>query len=1089
MKRPMLRVARLVLAGAGFAVAAACTTQPNVVPSRDFARPTDIAFLCMATFDAPPGAGGASTVLSGQPMRACHPRGAPDVADGKHHTFAFIPNSSSGQLAVVDTDVWKLLDLDPGIASFNQAPLGVLPERIAASDDGCRLLTANHGSCDLTVVNPAALMAPTLGTQVADSASGLTDPPGSTVSQTIVPRTPAGNRLNLIAEEISFLPQDTSAAQLCTGASATALVTFPSCDLVALVDVPSGQIVDAAYARRAPGTTGAKGLSLERVVGEPVCPVVDCGDASGAQPDAGASPSFAGTVLRPGPLAILPENGKTFIGLANAPAVLTLQIVDGRLVLPAAGQGVIPLAEGAIGTNRLRLSIDPYQDKVKESGKAGKFVGQKDDRQYLYAIARDDTVRVIDVAAGYEPGTECETNPDPLAYDVKARVTASASACLPVNPAIRRPPKSNGPGLRFPSVPVDVTFAEVGDDDAREASVGGTHAWVLTASGAVYLVNIDPQFRQYDKWVDDSGNIVPHNEGQDDFPPFVNTLRNRNALSYSLTLDTSSGPARVEILPPETNLGPLLEPVWTQGTQDNALSQGAAFQQTAVFFPDPTSTNAQTWSVVWQGSLMGTRFSGRFIAGKEAGNLEDKGADFCRSSVQQHDLLNLAGCTDNSQCGVSHVCLRGTVGTQAAGGWPINGLCVDSKLKASDCGSLLSTLRRYEVTTARPTLLELSPHKDELFRPDLSPCGATADPGATDGAVAAGDGGGAAAEVGGTDGGSTASANDCFDPIDPSAKFTCVDGRCLMPCDLADTKADGGVTRARGCRLGRVCQQFEKEAFCVDGPDLKNLPPENLQCLQELLAYQVQVGGGFLVAGSRSGVPSTGKQIPDPLDATKVVCARDPALDPSVAFRIDLHAPVCDPALLPPDVRTLDSRCNPDPAFHPTADCVMMATALKGLATTKTSANPCQFWGGPNETDAFGRAPEHVHALFRNRETQFMLTNLETPMSGVFQIRFDVHGGFSPQNVVMPSTVEISAPARIVLGPFDSQLQTAATFGAEIPYVFVVDQRRLGRGGGGGPTPGQVLRINPRFAVTTPSAGNQPWFEDFTTSGNLFPLQ
>ena len=121
-----------------------------------------------------------------------------------------------------------------------------------------------------------------------------------------------------------------------------------------------------------------------------------------------------------------------------------------------------------------------------------------------------------------------------------------------------------------------------------------------------------------------------------------------------------------------------------------------------------------------------------------------------------------------------------------------------------------------------------------------------------------------------------------------------------------------------------------------------------------------------------------------------------------------------------------------------------------------------------------------------------MVTNLERPPSGTFQLRFDAHGGFQAQTVAIPSTVEVTMPARLVLGPFDANPQTAATGTptSEVPYLFVVDQRRLGRSQGGGPTRGQLLRIQPRgFVISSPAAGAQPWYEDLSHSANLFPIQ
>src|SRR5206468_3088026 len=58
----------------------------------------------------------------------------------------------------------------------------------------------------------------------------------------------------------------------------------------------------------------------------------------------------------------------------------------------------------------------------------------------------------------------------------------------------------------------------------------------------------------------------------------------------------------------------------------------------------------------------------------------------------------------------------------------------------------------------------------------------------------------------------------------------------------------------------------------------------------------------------------------------------------------------------------------------------------------------------------------------------------------------------------------------------------------EVPYLVVVDQRRLGRAQGGGPTRGQVLRIRP-LGYPVPGGGLQPIFEDFQRSNNLFPIQ
>ena len=52
------------------------------------------------------------------------------------------------------------------------------------------------------------------------------------------------------------------------------------------------------------------------------------------------------------------------------------------------------------------------------------------------------------------------------------------------------------------------------------------------------------------------------------------------------------------------------------------------------------------------------------------------------------------------------------------------------------------------------------------------------------------------------------------------------------------------------------------------------------------------------------------------------------------------------------------------------------------------------------------------------------------------------------------------------------------------PYFFVVDQRRLGRGQGGGPTRGQIVRVNP-FGLA--ANGYLPIYEDYIAQRQPVP--
>jgi hypothetical protein len=132
----------------------------------------------------------------------------------------------------------------------------------------------------------------------------------------------------------------------------------------------------------------------------------------------------------------------------------------------------------------------------------------------------------------------------------------------------------------------------------------------------------------------------------------------------------------------------------------------------------------------------------------------------------------------------------------------------------------------------------------------------------------------------------------------------------------------------------------------------------------------------------------------------------------------------------------------------------------------------------------------HQWIQFQNAEIRFLLTHLDEPTTDITQIRFDVHGGFAPDLVVIPTTIDIEMPARIVVSPFDSQGQLADRSAThELPYLYVVDQRRLGRASAGvGPTRGQFLRINPRKA-NSDGSNLFPVYDEPDTTGGLWPIQ
>jgi hypothetical protein len=455
---------------------------------------------------------------------------------------------------------------------------------------------------------------------------------------------------------------------------------------------------------------------------------------------------------------------------------------------------------------------------------------------------------------------------------------------------------------------------------------------------------------------------------------------------------------------------------------------------------------------------------------------------------------------------------------QAAGGLPITGLCVtpsDEASRTAACPEAFQSLRRYEITSAGSDSVQLAPHLDELVFSSLTTCeelNTSPDGGATEGGV--GDGGpDAGAGDGGSDAGAGGSAeagspsppptdhHDCEDLNDPTTKgFTCEQhpdepgrNRCLQRCDTSND-----------CRAGRIClSNGTRGHFCADGPYLAVPSDAHTSCtnpqavLDQFVTYKINAGASYLVTGTATGMLASNTTD----SANQCVPYTRDQRDWRLIARIPISRTVGTDGEVT-DVTTCDVLANTDDntshpslvANDPTMPNLVSESRLKPLRALGTNlpGNPCLFKGGPAPAD-INPGTRHDRAFFENTEISFVLANIDRAPVAPLTISFDVNGGSRPQSVIYPATVEVSEAARIVLGPIDSLPQTTSPPPSyEAPYLFVVDQRRLGRSQGGGPTRGQLVRINPvGFSVTigTAPAGLQPVYEDYTKSGNLFPIQ
>jgi len=317
---------------------------------------------------------------------------------------------------------------------------------------------------------------------------------------------------------------------------------------------------------------------------------------------------------------------------------------------------------------------------------------------------------------------------------------------------------------------------------------------------------------------------------------------------------------------------------------------------------------------------------------------------------------------------------------------------------------------------------------------------------------------------------------------------------------------------------GEACVdgECELQSFCADGPRLADAPPLSANvCFPQLTSYQINVNAGFLVTGTQAGSYAAGESGPNgcqpqsnrdrrlqsriplrpyPGQTTSIECGPTPkdvfptwqtASDSADGFHIDRF----DPARKP-----IDADADGKLDLAPTGarqEAPQLVDWMKAWTKDVTAPNACLYLGGPTASETYEPDPadrmdhQHVRARFRNTQVAFVLADIDRGPPAASTLHFDVHGGFRQEAVVNLTTVQVSAPARLVLGPVDStRIDMVPTNAA--PFFFVVDQRRLGTGQGGGPTRGQIVRVKP-FGLA--ANGYLPVYEDYTASGGLFPIQ
>jgi len=510
------------------AALAACGAPANLpLTELDLNRPVDIAFACyggMRVTNGSTTADPAADILTtAQPTDSCDqrstltpttPLGQEDNGEGSKvpppSWYGFILQSAQGTIAVASWDSKpataftggsstlggdvQVLDADPLTPGKNAISVGEEPIAIATDKAGCFEVTANAGSCDLSELS------------INDALGSITPVPGRPPARVQVGRvpvkTPTGAILLSKPTAMAAEPGTTIIGNTCP-ATATGLVyiAYPSCHLVAGVDVSSGKVVTGIQYNATGQATILSGAALDTLT----CPA-ECFDATTATSVAAATPGPRPVTLaleatldnRVAPPA---PTRRLAIGADNAASVTVVDL-DTTTSLPMAlTQVALQNTTGKLGVTAIALSPQiGMGGLVGESDDTGTSGGQG---QYVYAVATDSTVRVADVL---NLNKECDTQVDTrflrTIFDIRAL------QCFPVgDPATpQRRSGAKGPGIELvgDAVPISVAFVKAPkipplpppNQNVNQQPTGpgvllGYFAIVTASNGQSFVVDVD----------------------------------------------------------------------------------------------------------------------------------------------------------------------------------------------------------------------------------------------------------------------------------------------------------------------------------------------------------------------------------------------------------------------------------------------------------------------------------------------------------------------------------------------------------------------------------------------------------------------
>jgi hypothetical protein len=1050
-------------------VLAACgDTSSSEIEQLNLDRPIDVSFSCFGglRITDPAVDPQKQVVISSYPLAGCDIRSQPHTSDqpvpippgqedplddmgkpikvGASQYYAFILQSEPGTVALASfatkaptlfggRDV-TVLDTDPLTPGQNGLSVGEGPVAIGPDATGCYQITANAGSCDMSVIDATKA----IGAERATVTDAVTRTNVTNAAGVVMDARPAAMAMQ---PQTTVLGTNfgTSMDPLACPATPQGLVyvAYPSCHLVAAVDLATSKIVGGVQ-------YDAAGVASILPDGNVTCPS-ECAMNEAATPgprpvtlDLEVDEDHASRVL--------------VIGSDNSPALTVVQLDPDAFKPLSLSQIALENTTGKLGVTN--LAVSPVIGMGGSMGVINDDDAPGGQFQFAYAVATDGTVRVADIL---QVRRECDTQVDPrFIHDFKIIPKLS---CFPVgDPATpARRAGARGPGIELvgDTVPtsVDIFRVDPVPNDIRATGLPskliGYYAVISSTSGINYIANVDnddyPDFvsntdpirtqipltiaHQLRDAIIDRGAVAektiddPNSPGKSIQVPTctINEPATDNATG------TVRGGARVAA-PPVKNVPvgtvaaekvfqlPTLHNVLCMGYMDekapvSELSFSAPVAQRDLAFPDLRALRSdETWTLSWEGSLSQDTSDvaidgppvrdGQMFAEAGGIRLEDQTKPFCAAGVEPFDVVQFRGCDPSrgdADCALGYTCY-----VHPSSQIPGLGACMltdEADRLANACKSFLTSIRRYTVGNTTAGTLGLLPRKVVLRTTPLDGC--------VDDAQCSALATYAAQNVSGANPIDDMTAADTHTwrcEVDPLRKPVPGTGkRCIEACD---TDAD--------CFAGRVCQgvnpSVAKSGTCMEGV----VPPQS--CINAAQRYEIRAGEAFTVIGTKSGYVH-----PIIADAAGK-CIRDPKESPFKIGRIPLVAPACDPAA---DLRTgkkPDGTFDANPCtvtldqseYQPNyvpGTCTLDATTPTTLASRTTTAIRFRNRGMLfNIVDP--AYPGDTMCLYDRKGT---LGNVPLVFPG-FQIQFRQNAGFAPLTLGIPT----SFPIKVVRGPLES---------------------------------------------------------------------